>query len=63
MNKNNDPRFRLIILILVLVNVIIVREGYMLNEKFYFLLFMSVPALFYLLFRSDNRRKNDQSFN
>ena len=63
MNKNEDPRFRLIILILVLINVIIVREGYLLNEKLYFILFVSVPSLFYLLFWSDNGRKNDQSFN
>ena len=63
MNKNKDPRFRLIILILVLMNVIIVREGYLLNEKLYFILFVSVPSLFYLLFRSDYGRKNDQSFN
>ena len=33
MNKNKDPRFRLIILILVMLNVVIVREGYLLSEN------------------------------
>ena len=63
MNKNKDPRFRLIILILVMLNVVIVREGYLLSEKFYYLLFVSVPVLFYLLFRKDNSNKRDQSIN
>ena len=63
MNKNKDPRFRLIILILVMLNVVIVREGYLLSEKFYYLLFVSVPVLFYLLFRKDNSNKRNQSIN
>ncbi len=63
MNKNKDPRFRLIISILVVMSVIIVREGYLLNEKLYFILFVLVPVLFYLLFRSDNGRRSDQLFN
>ena len=63
MNKNKDPRFRLIILVLVLLNVIVVREGYLLSEKLYFILFVSVPALFYLLLGNDNKRVRDQSSN
>ena len=63
MNKNKDPRFQLIILILVLMNVIIVREGYLFSEKLFYLLFVAVPVLFYLLFWSDGRRIDDQSFN
>ncbi len=59
MNKNKDPRFRLIILILVMLNVVIVREGYLLSENFYYLLFVSVPVLFYLLFRKDNSNKRN----
>ena len=57
MNKNKDPRFRLIILILILMNVVIVKEGYLFSEKFYYLLFVAVPVLFYFLFRSDSRRR------
>ncbi len=63
MNKNKDPRFRLIILILVMLNVVIVREGYLLSENIYYLLFVSVPVLFYLLFRKDNSNKRNQSIN
>ena len=59
MNKNKDQRFRLIILILVMLNVVIVREGYLLSENFYYLLFVSVPVLFYLLFRKDNSNKRN----
>ena len=63
MNKNKDPRLRLIILMLVILNVLIVREGYLLSEKFYYLLFVSVPALFFLPFGKNNSGKRDQSFN
>ncbi len=63
MNKNKDPRFRLIILILVMLNVVIVREGYLLSKNIYYLLFVSVPVLFYLLFRKDNSNKRNQSIN
>ncbi len=55
MNKNKDPRFRLIILILVILNVVIVRDGYLLSKNIYYLLFVSVPLLFYLLFRKDSK--------
>lgn len=63
MKKNKDPRLQLLIFILVMLNVIIVREGFLLSEKLYYILFVSVPVLFYFLFKSDNRRMSGQSFN
>ena len=63
MNKNKDPRLRLIILTLMILNVIIVREGFLFSEKIYYSLFVTVPLLFYLLLKSDKRQNDDRSFN
>jgi hypothetical protein len=63
MNKNKDPRLRLIILILIILNVIIVQEGFLLSEKLYYSLFVTGPLLFYLLLKSDKRQNDDRSFN
>lgn len=59
MKKNKDPRLRLITLILIILNVVIVREGFLFSEKLYYLLFITVPLLFHLLFSSENSRSND----
>ena len=62
MNKNKDPRLRLIILILIILSVIIVREGFVFSEKLYYSLFVTVPLLFFLLLKSDHRQNDDRSF-
>ena len=61
MKKNKDPRFRLIILILVIMSVIIVREGFLVNEKLYAALLVTVPLLFYVLLRNGKKRVGERS--
>ena len=46
---------QLFLLIVVLMNVIIIKEGYLLNEKLYLALIGTIPLLFYAIFRMHRR--------
>jgi hypothetical protein len=44
-NKKRVPASGIIILLLVLANVVAIREGYTANEKWYWALVLSLPLL------------------
>ena len=59
-NKPASP-VRIILLILVLVNIIIIRDGFLLSSKLYFALFGSIPLMLYVAYGVWKTRRNDQA--
>ena len=60
-NKSDSP-FGIILFILVLVNIIIIRDGFLLSSKLYFVLFASIPLMLYVAYGIwKNRRISDYS--
>jgi len=64
MKKKNDSPLHIILFILVLVNVIIIRDGFLGNDKLYFALFGAVPLALYAVYRIwKQHRASDYSQN
>ncbi len=61
-NQKQGPASRLIILMLVFGTVISVKEGYIGNEKWYWILIVTVPLLL-LAMVNGRREKHDESVN
>ena len=56
-NKKTFAARKIIILLLVLINIIAIKEGYTGNEKWYWALILTLPLL--LLSIADARRKKN----
>jgi hypothetical protein len=55
MKKNTVSPNQLGLVMIVLINVIIIRDGSLLDDRLYFFLIGTIPLLFYLIFNSRRR--------
>jgi hypothetical protein len=60
MKKRTDSPFQMILVILVLINAWVLREGFLVSSKLYFALFGTIPLAFFTAFRiwKSHRKSN-----
>ena len=57
MEKRKDSPFQMFLLILVLINIVIIRDGFLLSSKLYLALLGTIPFTLYIVYEIWKRRR------